>query len=1196
MTRGSAADAKAEAEAAAATPSFSSSTSRHQTKKKSVSFYMLVLLLLVQVLSLFLPTSAAAAAAASNNNDSYRLPRHRLLRHAKRRDYNYIQEQQQQQQQQPYQRYHYDKKHSKSSQSKSKSKSDTSSLKYLSSKKTSSAQSHSKSKSIHDYYSYYTSSATTKGSSKSKSKSKSQQHPEEKRWEGDGSVFTSTVLLDVRDMASVTNHTMVLTTMDRVLLERAFVTTYNEFNHTYQDPLQRHITRATIFSLVGNQLLVKTVGTFRCGGYHHDEPYTTSHSHDSYDDYCKDDDPSTIWLFHPPLPATDHNEDNYDLEEWVMSVIESDTDEATATSSSSSAAAAEAGVEAASTPPISTSSPTSTTGPPTFRPFLNTLDSVASYTAKNENQFDGRAGDTNEDPSMPPTTIVEKWQAQGYFWNPHLQGFYLKKKERSFVKKSKLRQSQDDETEEAEGENYDYDYEEEEIDYDEEDMDPTQDVFTEFATAATRTGRFRTPTTEHPQHPRRRRQRERGLKGTKGTPDAITKAVKQHRKAEKATFPSYTTSTTSSWGRAPTEEEFRQAYNQAILEHVELRRQRVRPEYIGDSMYTVAYEMTRVTQLSPVECDAVMEDFGSTLFVTLVGDVTQVTMEEMVRLEQVILNLYQDLQTTTCDEPYFRQLHTVLLQNNIATGNLPGTMVLEYQLRGTCRGPGCRLTQRFFTYDEPTRRRTRTRQRQRQLKYLSSMGGSSLHLFQQQQQQQPLTADMTCYCPTFATEIGPPSIFDFSDLLQSAIEDLHEQGLLPNIESSLDVQEEKQASLVVPPRRETFRSCWTIQFFGMPEAVTEAEVHILQTVLLQVYNDLQLSYCDPLARVCTAAMIQFFDPMTDTMLAGQPTFMLGFELQGSCLGGSCSDNAMFFAEEDAAANTNTNNNNLRRNLQEASPSLPTALQCEENQIPGPPTVEAYAQALSLRLMDLYRDGTLLNIQGSGPVEEDLCSTMMPEEMSMPTFAPTFVETPASSNVADTSAPTITSTDTSTTTAPTNVRDTIAPTTSQATAATTATAAPSSVGDTIAPTSSQATGSSRPPSATTLSPTIAPSNVADTVPPTSGTVAPTSTSAAEEETLAPTLILVGTRTPTAGPLPNATEAPTTVAGPNATTVAPTTVAGPNETTAAPTIVATVAPTMVAGPNETTLAPTTVAVPNETTVAPTTVAGPNGCWSQ
>ncbi|CAB9517940.1 expressed unknown protein [Seminavis robusta] len=606
--------------------------------------------------------------------------------------------------------------------------------------------------------------------------------------------------------------------------------------------------------------------------------------------------------------------------------------------------------------------------------------------------------------------------------------------------------------------------------------------------------------------------------------------------------------------RAPTELEFTQALNQAISQMPDLR--------VGvRQQFSAFLEVAQTVEQTQIPCSTVEETFDSALLIQFVGEENRVTESQIREVEQAIKDTYLTLEATLCDIPYFRQLDDVRHRGTTA-GDIPGTFVMEFLLRGTCRGSGCSQNLDFFSTES-----------QRRLGEDNKLSSSSVS--------RGMQAQATCLCPVFSGQSGAPSIIDFTDQFAARIDELNANGALPSIQASLGVFEE-DADFMIGLQRESFASYITVDIFGDADFVTMEEIDILERTLVEVYNDLQLAgFCDPLGRLCETATLTFFNPTP----AQDSTFVLSFQVGASCLGEGCRETATLFSD------------GMRRNLQLGELEFPP--ECQPGQEPRAPTEQEFADVLNRRLQQLFQQGILQNVMGSGTVMEDKSLTLPPSEVMTfsPTVMPTFMDVATPDPTAATPPPTQAATTLSPTVAPTHMGDTSRPTvlptaadnvgTMRPTTAASETEAPSGLRGTLAPTSSTSSGE------VTMRPTT---NVQTSEPSVETTATGVPSAAAANETQTPT---VGNGTATLSPtalnqtstvtptLSNvSTEAPTILML-NMTTLQPS--LGSNATnTSFPTIITanTSAPTIARGNTSFPTIEPAAGTPMMNTTAPTT----------
>jgi hypothetical protein len=205
--------------------------------------------------------------------------------------------------------------------------------------------------------------------------------------------------------------------------------------------------------------------------------------------------------------------------------------------------------------------------------------------------------------------------------------------------------------------------------------------------------------------------------------------------------------------RAPTEDEFRAAYDAEIREFQQFRQYR-RGGVAVDCVI-------KVTEVADESCSVVVEEFMTLVSIEFFGDREAVSDEERATLEENFVLVYNGLQANRCDSPFFRTatLAEIVL---VSDPDEPKVFLYVFAVTGTCRGEGCSQDMTLFQMDELMRK-------------LQGATG--------------FDPDSECQCPVFGNDFGPPTTSDFEVRWFQVVQELRDVGKLTNIAASGEVME-----------------------------------------------------------------------------------------------------------------------------------------------------------------------------------------------------------------------------------------------------------------------------------------------------------------------------------------------------------------------------------------------------------------------
>jgi hypothetical protein len=205
--------------------------------------------------------------------------------------------------------------------------------------------------------------------------------------------------------------------------------------------------------------------------------------------------------------------------------------------------------------------------------------------------------------------------------------------------------------------------------------------------------------------------------------------------------------------RAPTEEEFRIAYDAEI---------RIFQQSRSFRRGGVAVDLVvKVTEVEDASCSVVVEEFMTLVSVEFFGDRDAVTDEERASLEENFVQVYNGLQANRCDSPFFRTavLAEIVL---VSDPDEPQVFLYIFAVTATCRGEGCSADLTLFQMDE----------------FLRKLASDIW-----------FDPDSECQCPIFGNNFGPPTTSDFEVRYFQVVQDLRDNGDLTNIDASGEVLE-----------------------------------------------------------------------------------------------------------------------------------------------------------------------------------------------------------------------------------------------------------------------------------------------------------------------------------------------------------------------------------------------------------------------
>ena len=164
-----------------------------------------------------------------------------------------------------------------------------------------------------------------------------------------------------------------------------------------------------------------------------------------------------------------------------------------------------------------------------------------------------------------------------------------------------------------------------------------------------------------------------------------------------------------------------------------------------------------------VNCSPVIEQFSSIIAIEFIGDKAAVSDSEKAALELTLVDAYNEIQETRCDNPNFRTCEVAEIQV-VRDGSSDTVFQYLFEVEGTCRGTGCSTNQQFFSDAvEPITITRRT---------LRDLRGSD-----------------ECDCPEDPDGFGAPSATEFGSVYFIKVQELRQALVLLNIDSSARVQE-----------------------------------------------------------------------------------------------------------------------------------------------------------------------------------------------------------------------------------------------------------------------------------------------------------------------------------------------------------------------------------------------------------------------
>ena len=272
--------------------------------------------------------------------------------------------------------------------------------------------------------------------------------------------------------------------------------------------------------------------------------------------------------------------------------------------------------------------------------------------------------------------------------------------------------------------------------------------------------------------------------------------------------------------------------------------------------------------LEEILCSANIEEFGSAVLVSFVGEPEFLTGPEQFALEESFENVYNELTFANCDG-YFRQVESADLfvsdgrrrqrQRYLQTSSANATS--SYSVVGTCRDCPISSAGSFSLFDDAFRRRelSITTDKNANKDWMEA----PLRIRRKQQQLD------VCTCPDQGLErrlqlqqsdLEPdaPTEEEFLDALNQDIERLVDEGVIRNIES-IDTLEEipvdEEVEVMCSSNIEDFTSYVDVTFRGDVSAFSGMEISILGILFEQVYNDLTFENCDGFFRMTDATTL-----------------------------------------------------------------------------------------------------------------------------------------------------------------------------------------------------------------------------------------------------------------------------------------------------------------------------------------------------
>ena len=384
-------------------------------------------------------------------------------------------------------------------------------------------------------------------------------------------------------------------------------------------------------------------------------------------------------------------------------------------------------------------------------------------------------------------------------------------------------------------------------------------------------------------------------------------------------------------------------------------------------------------------CSANIEEFGSAVLVSFVGEPEFLTGPEQSALEGSFENVYNELTFANCDG-YFRQVQSADLfvpggrrrERYLQTSSSNTTS--SFTVVGTCRDCPISSTGSFSLFDDSFRRR--------ELSLTTDTSANNKDWVEaplrSRRKQQQLDV---CICPDQGLErrlqlqqsdLEPdaPTEEEFLEALNLDIERLVDEGIIRNIEfidSLEEIPVDEEVEVMCSSNIEDFTSYVDVTFRGDVSALSAMEISILGILFEQVYNDLTFENCDGYFRMTDATTLV---PVSST---GGSYFQVGATCRDCPVdpdgGASIFSNArrrldttsMNALRRNVGQSTHINQAKQRlhgRNLQEVTEDVCFCLRTSGNLdalLPLAPTLNNMQQEMNARIAELRGAGMITNV-------------------------------------------------------------------------------------------------------------------------------------------------------------------------------------------------------------------------------------------